>query len=517
MTPLVELRGIGKQFSGVTVLDDVTLCVEAGKIHSVVGENGAGKSTLMKVLAGVHQPSAGSILLDGETVSFSHPVKAQQHGIGMVYQELILLPERTVAQNIFLGREAGSVVWTRQRKMNRDAEALLDRLGVSGVIRPEQRLGNLSVAAQQMVEIAKALSQDVRVLILDEPTAALSPAESDALFEILNGLAADGIGILYVSHRLQEVLEISDTVTVLKDGHLVDTVSATSLDIDQMVSMMVGRELGSYFPPRRQEAADETDTVVQVIGGSNDSLSEIDLELRSGEVLGIAGLAGSGRTELVQALFGVEPFSSGEVLVGGVAATIHNPRSAIGFGMGYISEDRKSEGLLLGKTPRNNGLLPARAMGPRALAKRLGAGVDIDDRLEATFESVELRGAVAARPVRFLSGGNQQKVVVAKWLATDSRIVLFDEPTRGIDVGARAGIHNLVRELADHGAAVLMVSSELPEVIGMSDRIVVMHLGTIGGVLPGGASEEEIMRLAVGDTKALLTVADVGQQEGLES
>jgi ribose transport system ATP-binding protein len=368
-----------------------------------------------------------------------------------------------------------------------------------------------------MVEIAKALSQDVRVLILDEPTAALSLAESDALFEILRGLTAEGIGILYVSHRLREVLEISDTVTVLKDGRLVDTVPAASLDIDRMVAMMVGRELGSYFPPRREEPADDADTVVRVVDGSNVLLSRIQLELRRGEVLGVAGLAGSGRTELVQALFGVEPFTSGDVFVDGDRVTIDSPRAAIAIGMGYISEDRKSEGLLLGKGSRDNGLLPARAMGSRKLEARLGAGVDIDDRLEETFESVELRAAVASNPVRFLSGGNQQKVVVAKWLATDSRIVVFDEPTRGIDVGARAGIHDLIRGLAEQGAAVLMVSSELPEVIGMSDRIVVMHEGTIGGVLPGGASETEIMSLAVGDSKALLTVEDVSQSEGVAS
>ncbi len=514
MSALLELRGVTKRFSGVTVLDDVALSVEPGEIHSVVGENGAGKSTLMKIIAGVHQPSAGTILIDGREVSFGHPMNAQQLGIGMVYQELVLLAERTVAQNIFLGREAGSGFWTQPRKMNRDAAALLDRLGVGGVIRPDQRLGNLSVAAQQMVEIAKALSQDVRVLILDEPTAALSPAESDALFEILNGLAAEGIGILYVSHRLKEVLEISDRVTILKDGRLVDTRPAASLDIDRMVAMMVGRELGGYFPPRREQPTDDTDTVVRIVDGSNEKLSGINLELRRGEVLGIAGLAGSGRTELVQALFGVEPFSAGAVSVDADNVTIDSPRTAITLGMGYISEDRKGEGLMLGKGPRDNGLLPARAMGKRKLAGRLGAGVDIADRLDDTFESVELRAAVASNPVRFLSGGNQQKVVVAKWLATDSRIVLFDEPTRGIDVGARAGIHDLIRGLADQGAAVLMVSSELPEVIGMSDRIVVMHEGTIGGELPGGASETEIMGLAVGDSKALLTVETVTRRQG---
>ena len=517
MSPLVELRGIGKEFSGVTVLDDVSLTVQSGEIHSVVGENGAGKSTLMKILSGVHQPSSGSILIDGETMSFSHPLNAQQHGIGMVYQELVLLPERTVAHNLFLGREAGSAFWTRQSKMNQDTSRLLRRLGVEGKIRPGQRLGDLSVAAQQMVEIAKALSQDIRVLILDEPTAALSPAESEALFAILRGLADDGIGILYISHRLKEVLEISDTVTILKDGRHVDTLPAKSLEIDQMVKMMVGRELGSYYPPRRAEPAVEADTVVRVVGGSNASLSDIDLEVRRGEVLGVAGLAGSGRTEMLQALFGVDPFTSGEVFVDGDIAKIDSPRAAIALGMGYVSEDRKNEGLLLGKGSRENGLLPARAMGTRALAKRLGAGVDIDDRLEETFESVELRAAVATSAVRFLSGGNQQKVVVAKWLATDSRIVLFDEPTRGIDVGAKACIHGLVRDLANQGAAVLMVSSELPEVIGMSDRIIVMHEGRISGELPCGASETEIIRLAVGGRKALLTVADVGQSDEASS
>ena len=504
--PLLELRGVGKQFAGVTVLRDVDLTVNTGEIHAVVGENGAGKSTLMKIVAGAHRPNTGEVQVAGEAVQFRHPLHAQQHGISIVYQELNLLPERTVAQNVFLGREPGRAWLVDNRQMERDTDALLGRLGVSDVIRPDARVGDLSVAAQQMVEIAKALSQDVRLLILDEPTAALAAAEVETLFGTLRELAAGGIGVLYVSHRLQEVFSLTSVVTVLKDGRLVTTRPTDTLDAHEVVSLMVGRELEHYFPDRA--AATRGDAAALVVrGGGNERLHDIELELHPGEVVGLAGLAGSGRTRLVRALFGADPFTRGTVSVAGRPITIDSPRTAVALGIGYISEDRKGEGLVLGQGVPDNGLLPVRAMPPRVFAERVGSGVDAARRLDDTLRLVDLRAAAASAPVRHLSGGNQQKVVLAKWLVADSRVLLFDEPTTGIDVGARAGIHELIRTLANEGCAVLMVSSDLPEVIGMSDRIIVMHGGRIAGELRGGCTETDVMRLAVEGRRAVGVVA----------
>ncbi|WP_214417041.1 sugar ABC transporter ATP-binding protein [Sphaerisporangium fuscum] len=471
------MTGIGKSFLGVRVLKGVDLEAAAGEVHAVVGENGAGKSTLMKILAGVHTPDEGTIEIDGRSVAFGHPVEAQRAGVAIIYQEFNLLPERTVAENVFLGREPVRRGLVDRSAMETATGELLRSLGEES-FGPRDLVRRLSVAQQQVVEIAKALSLNARIVVMDEPTAALADHEVELLYTLVRRLTARGIAVLYISHRLREIFELADRITVLKDGARVATAAASSLDTAALVRLMVGRELDSYFPPRAVEPPGEA--LLSVRGGGNAKLRGIDLDLRAGEIVGLAGLQGSGRTELAKALFGAEPFTSGEM-------TPCRPRSAregIAAGIGLVTEDRKAEGLLLNQQVRDNALLVARA------ARRPRAGVD---RL---LERVRLNPPRPKQEVRLLSGGNQQKVVLAKWMIVAPRVLLFDEPTRGVDVGAKAGIHDLMRELARDGMAILMISSELPELIGMSDRIVVLRDGRIAGELPAGSTEEAVMHLA---------------------
>lgn len=471
------MAGIGKSFLGVRVLGGVDLEVAAGEVHAVVGENGAGKSTLMKILAGVHVPDEGTIEIDGESVAFKHPIEARRAGVSIIYQELTLLPERTVAENVFLGREPVRRGLVDRKAMESATAELLSSLGEES-FGPRDLVRNLSVARQQVVEIAKALSLNARIVVMDEPTAALAGHEVELLYTLVRRLTARGIAVLYISHRLPEVFELADWITVLKDGARVTTAPAPSLDTAGLVRLMVGRELDSYYPPRSEEPPGEV--LLSVRGGGNARLHDIDLELRAGEIVGVAGLQGSGRTELAKALFGAEPFTTG-------AMTPRRPRSVrqgIAAGIGLVTEDRKAEGLLLNQRVRDNALLVARATGRRPPA------------IEKLLERVRLSPPRPAQEVRLLSGGNQQKVVLAKWMTVAPRVLLFDEPTRGVDVGAKAAVHDLMRELARDGMAILMISSELPELIGMSDRVVVLRDGRIAGELPAGSTEEAVMRLA---------------------
>jgi ABC-type sugar transport system ATPase subunit len=497
--PILQMRGITKSFFGVPVLDAVDLDVMAGEVHAVVGENGAGKSTLMKILVGAYQPDSGSILLDGEEVRFGHPRQAQERGVSIIYQEFNLLPERTVAQNIFLGREPARGPFVDNRAMEEDTARLLAELGVQGSISPSSPVRELSVAQQQTVEIAKALSFEARILVMDEPTAALSPHEVEALFERVRLLQERGLAVLYISHRMKEIFELSRRITVLKDGRKVDTVASDAVRPGELVRMMVGRELDHYFPPRAT-VGEAGPVRLQVRGGGVGKLRDIDLEVRAGEIVGLAGLAGAGRTEVARALFGVDPFTAGVVELNGKPIRIRSPRQAIRAGIGFLTEDRKLEGLVLPQSVRDNALLALRSLGQARMSER---SVKEAPSVLDLARRVELRAASLEQEVRYLSGGNQQKVVLAKWLATRAQILIFDEPTRGIDVGAKAGIHELMRELASAGAAILMISSELPEVIGMSDRILVMRDGTIAGELPTGASEAQIMLLATGERETV--------------
>jgi ribose transport system ATP-binding protein len=487
---LLQMRGITKAFLGTVVLADVDLDCAAGEVHAVVGENGAGKSTLMKVLAGVHPPDEGDVVIAGEPRTFHHPVQAQAAGVAIIYQEFNLLPERSVAENVWVGREPGRFGLVDRGRMERDTQRLLDDIGERS-FRPRDRVGALSVAQQQVVEVVKALSLDARILVLDEPTAALADDEVESLLGLVRRLRERGLALCYISHRLREVFAVADRITVLKDGRRVQTVAAADTTPGELVAAMVGRELDAYFPDRARE--DELGSVrLAVRGGGNAVLRGIDLQVRAGEIVGIAGLQGAGRTELVRAIFGAEPFTEGTVEVDGAPRRLRSPRAGVAAGLGYLTEDRKAEGLTLGQSVRDNALLVRRSgAAPRSSS---GARSTVEDLARKT----DLRARSLEQEVRYLSGGNQQKVVLAKWLALDPGVLLFDEPTRGIDVGAKAAIHDLMRDLARQGRAIVMISSELPELIGLSDRIVVLHEGRIAGELPAGATEKQVIALAAG-------------------
>jgi ribose transport system ATP-binding protein len=474
------MRGIAKSFLGVRVLSGVNLEVAAGEVHAVVGENGAGKSTLMKILAGVHSPDEGTVEIDGVSVSFAHPVEAQRAGVAIIYQEFNLLPERSVAENVFLGREPVRRGLVDRTAMETATTKLLKELGEASFV-SHDLVRHLSIAQQQVVEILKALSQNARIIVMDEPTAALAEHEVELLYRLVARLRERGIAVLYISHRLREVFDLSVRVTVLKDGALVRTANTAEITSDELVRLMVGRDLGTYFPPRGAEAGEVR---LSVRGGGNAVLDGIDLQVREGEILGVAGLQGSGRTELAKALFGAEPFTRGTMS----PLRPRSVRQAVAAGIGLVNEDRKAEGLALRQSVRDNALLVSRSV-------RRGGRTDIRELLE----SVRLQPPRPEQEVRYLSGGNQQKVVLAKWITVAPKILIFDEPTRGVDVGAKAAIHDLMRTLAKDGMAIMMISSELPELIGMSDRIIVMRDGRIAGELSSGPSEETVMHLAAGE------------------
>jgi len=497
--PLMEVLNISKRFPGVVALDDVSLQFLPGEVHAIVGENGAGKSTLMKIVAGAYTPDAGEVYLSGNKVSFAHPVEAQQKGISIIYQEFNLLPERTVAHNIFLGRESSKMGTLDVRKMNKDAVEVLKDLGVDKMISPTSQVSSLSVAEQQLLEIAKAISFKAKVLIMDEPTAALTYTEVDLLVNLIDRLKQKGMAIIFISHRLKEVFDIAEKITVLKDGKLIKTVIKKDVTPADVVFLMVGRALDHYFPPLGS-VEEFGDVVLRVENASNQILKDINFELRKGEVLGVAGLQGSGRTELAQSLFGVMPFKSGKMELHGKAIAVKTPSRAIKNRMGFVTEDRKSEGLTPRQPIRDNILLTVRSVRP-LLGLIFKDGVGSSRKLVPMLgQQVDIRTDSFDRETQFLSGGNQQKVVLAKWLASDADVFIFDEPTRGIDVESKAGIHDMIRALTKKGTAVLMISSELPEIIGMSDRVLVMADHRIAGELPARSSEQEIMLMATGHT-----------------
>ncbi|MGM1016901.1 MAG: sugar ABC transporter ATP-binding protein [Actinomycetota bacterium] len=486
---ILAVHGVGKSFFGVEVLRGIDFDVRPGEVHGLVGENGAGKSTLMKIIAGVQPADEGRILYQGEEVHHTHPRQAMDAGIVTVFQEFTLLPERTVAQNVYLGREPRRAGFVDRKAMITRTQDLLTDLGVS-FIDPQSRVGSLTVAEQQIVEIVKALSFDARVISMDEPTAALSDREVELLYAIIRTLTARGVAVIYVSHRLKEIFDLCDRITILKDGSLVSTDETASLTTDELVRRMVGRSIQSYFPdPIEGTTVGEPRLELDDCG--NAFVDGVSLSLRAGEIVGIAGLQGSGRTELVEGIFGVQGFTRGRMRIDGKTADIRSARAAVRAGLALVSEDRKAQGLALGQSVMDNTLLVVRGVfaGRTGTSRREVPGV---------LSSVEISSQGLDQEVRFLSGGNQQKVVLAKWLLTQPQIVLFDEPTRGIDVGAKYAVYQLMRELAAAGKAVLMVSSELPEVIGMSDRVLVMHDGELVAELPAGSAEHEILGAATG-------------------
>jgi ribose transport system ATP-binding protein len=490
---IVELKDISKAFGGVQALDGVTFCCKTGEVHTLIGQNGAGKSTLVKILAGVYPPDSGKIIFDGKQVIFPSPHEAQQMGISIIYQEFNLIPHLSVAANVFLGREPHHRFGIlKSSELNRQAEKILQRLGVN--IDPRIRVSNLSVAQQQMVEIAKALSLNARVLIMDEPSATLGTRELDNLFEVISALKKQNVAVIYISHRLEEIFKIADRVTVLRDGKLVDTCLLEDVDRTSLVRMMIGSStFNEQFPPRiKKEPGEEVLRIENL--SAPPLLHDINLTVRAGEIVGLAGLIGSGRTELAQVIFGVRDYKTGSIYYKGKKVDYIVPRSAIERGMGLLPEDRKEEGLIMQLSVLKNCALASMRQ-----RQRFGFITKKEERDAVTnvIERLQVKTPGLGHEVERLSGGNQQKVVISKWLLCNPDFIIFDEPTRGIDVQAKVEIWKLMRELANRGAAVLMISSELPEIIGMSDRILVMHKGKIAGeLIAEEATEEEILTIA---------------------
>src|ERR1700730_16874350 len=490
---LVEAKDIGKSFPGVRALAGARFDLMPGEVHALMGENGAGKSTLMKILAGIYRKDSGEIRYDGASVDFADPREAQQAGIGIIHQELQLMNHLTVAQNIFIGREPKRAfgLLLDDDKLNHDAAALLAHLNLD--IDPRAVVGGLTVARQQRVEIAKALSFNSRVLIMDEPTAALNNAEIAELFKMIRELKARGVGIIYISHKMDELKQISDRVTVLRDGEYVATVPTANTGIETIIGMMVGRTLSDE---RVEGAAPAGDIALEARNlNCGPLVRDVSFILRKGEILGFAGLMGAGRTEAARAIFGADAPASGDILVNGKKVSIRTPGHAVANGIGYLSEDRKRFGLATGMDVQSNVVMSN-------LGKYLAVNFflrkrAIRDTTGRFIRVLNIRTPSAAQEVRLLSGGNQQKIVVAKWLDRDCDILFFDEPTRGIDVGAKNEIYKLLRTLADQGKAIVMISSELPEILRMSDRIVGRWDGRITGELtPEQATQERIMELA---------------------
>jgi ribose transport system ATP-binding protein len=490
---LVEMEGISKTFPGVHALDGARFELRPGEVHALVGENGAGKSTLMKVLAGIYRRDAGTIRVRGEEVDIPTPAAAQHLGISMVHQELNLMPHLTVAQNIFIGREPRR--WgflLDDEALNAKARELFEVLHLP--LDPRARVGSLAVAQHQMIEIARALSFNADVLIMDEPTAPLTDTEIDELFRIIRDLRARGVGVVHISHRLGELKQISDRVTVMRDGRFIDTVATAEAPIDQIISMMVGRTIFEAAPEIPEKRDDE---VVLEVRGLNRGrvVRDVSFQLRRGEILGFAGLVGAGRTEVARLIFGADRADSGEILIHGKAVTIASPSDAVRNGIAYLSEDRKRYGLAVGLDVETNVVLAAmrRYVGP------LGVVNSRETRATAEREvqHLAIKTPSVRQKTRNLSGGNQQKIVVAKWLTSDTDILIFDEPTRGIDVGAKSEIYRLLNDLAAEGKSIVMISSELPEILRMSHRILVMCEGRITGeVTAAEATQERIMTYA---------------------
>ncbi|MCY3796243.1 MAG: sugar ABC transporter ATP-binding protein [Chloroflexi bacterium] len=489
---ILEMLNVSKSFAGVQALKDVTIRCRPGQVHGLVGENGAGKSTLMKILAGAYLADAGEIIYKGEVREQMSAGEIIDSGISIIYQELALVPQMSVAENIFLGREPQRALGILDLKsLHERAANLTERLGITMDTRTP--VSELTVAQRQLVEIAKALSQNADLIVMDEPSAILAGSELDQLFRIIASLVEQGVTIIYISHRLDEVFRIADEVTVLKDGELVDTRPIEQLDRPALVELMVGRPLDEIFPQTDHE---QGDLVLIAENISTDTILEgASLELYAGEILGIAGMVGSGRTELARALFGADPLTSGTItLVGAKGASWNNPAQAIESGLALVPEDRKSHGLFTSLSVRVNLTLPI-------LSRLTRFGIlqaQAEDEIVADAkERLSIVMASADQEAQYLSGGNQQKVVLAKWLETNPVVVILDEPTRGVDVGAKFEIYKLMRQLNDRGIAIVMISSELPEVIGMSDRILVMNAGRIVGEVPkAGATEAGIIELA---------------------
>ena len=489
---LLRVRGVAKSFPGVQALQDMHLDLRHGEVLALVGENGAGKSTLMKLLSGIYAPDEGEFVLDGSPVRIRGPRHAQELGISVIHQEFNLMPDLTVAQNVFIGREPRGRLLLRGRELNEKARELIDRLGLP--LDPGWRVGPLTVAQQQMVEIAKALSYDARILIMDEPTAALNDAEVEVLHGLIRRFRGEDTGVIYISHRMDELKALTDRITVIRDGRFVDTLDTAATSMQDVIARMVGRELATGARP--EGVREDRETVLSVTGLTTKSLlRDVSLDLKKGEILGLAGLMGAGRTELARALVGADPVTAGTVTLHGRRVSIRTPADAARHRVGYLSEDRKNLGLMLERDVNAN--IGIGSVGE--LFQYLGFVKDraMRARSQQQVESLRIRTPSVDQPVKHLSGGNQQKVVLARWLVKDCDVLIVDEPTRGIDVGAKEEIYQLLNDLAAQGKSIIMISSELPEVLRMAHRVVVMSEGRVTGRLTAAeATQERVMHHA---------------------
>ncbi|GMV92746.1 MAG: ribose import ATP-binding protein RbsA 2 [Candidatus Hydrogenedentota bacterium] len=497
---VLEMKDIVKRFPGVVAVKNGQLNLRPGEVHCLVGENGAGKSTLMKILSGAQPADSGEILLSGESISIHNPHHAQQLGISMIYQEFNLSPFLSVAENIFLGREPrlGKTPFINWSKMYQDAREILGRIRVNLDVR--KPVNECSVAQQQMIEIGKALSFNSKIIVMDEPSATLTDHELDALFALIRELKEQGIGMIYISHRLEEIFAIGDRVTVMRDGEYISTKPVSEVTREDIIKMMVGRELTHEFPKELFELGEER---LRVEGLTRTgAFQDVSFSLHRGEIVGLTGLVGAGRTEVARAIFGADRIDGGQIVLDGKSIAVRSPQDAIHHGIGLLTEDRKNQGLILGMTVRENTTL--------ANLASLVRGLFVNRKRErlvtlSYVQDLQIKTPSIEQTAQNLSGGNQQKVVLAKWLFTESKVLIFDEPTRGIDVGAKVEIYRLMNDLVRKGVCILMISSELPEVLGMCDRVLVMHEGHLAGELPRDeATQERIMQLATGETLAAM-------------
>ena len=492
----VEMTGISKSFGVVSVLEDVNLKVKHGEIHALLGENGAGKSTLVKILSGVHQKDGGKVTLNGEEINPKNTHDGQVLGISVVYQELSLVNDLSVAENIYLHKLGASKFWMNWKQLIKDAQELIDSLGfeidASAIVR------DLSIVQKQVVEIAKALSEDTKVLILDEPTTVFDPTDTQKLFDNLFRLKEKGISIIYISHHLDEIFEIADSVTILRDGLDTGSMAVADTNTDGVIRLMIGRELKDLYPKRDAKIGKDPIMEVKNLTARDNLVHDVSFSVRPGEVLGIAGLGGSGRTETAKLIFGADKKKSGIIILDGKEIKTNSPVDAVGFEIGFVSEDRKEEGVFLPLSIRRN--ISVTSFNP--ISSRMGF-INVDKEYKnvlSLIDKLNIKAPSSEEDVKNLSGGNQQKVALAKWLSIDSKVILIDEPTRGVDVGAKVEIYNLINEVAKKGVGVVVISSDMPEIMGIADRILVMHQGTIYGELQKEKfSEENILRYSIGE------------------
>ncbi len=491
----IEMRGIDKSFGSNQVLKQAGFTLESGEVHALMGENGAGKSTLMKILTGVYTKDAGTVLVDGKEVNYKNPQEAEKAGIVFIYQELNVMFDLTVEENLFMGKEIhGRFGICDKKAMQKKAQEALNILGVN--ISPKTVMAELSVGQQQMVEICKALMADAKVIIMDEPTAALTQSETVALFKVIESLRKKGVSMVYISHRMEEIFELCDRITVLRDGSYIGVKNIPETNMNEIVKMMIGREIGERYPSRNVKIGKEVLKVKELT--RKGTFHDVNFSVRAGEVLGVSGLMGAGRTEIMQAIFGNLSYESGTIEIDGKEVKISNPRQAMEHGIGFITEDRKTEGLMLDKSIRENISL----CNLRRISKSSVISREAEKNMVAeAIKDLHIKCFGSYHECNNLSGGNQQKVVLAKWILTNPKILILDEPTRGVDIGAKKEIYSIINKLAAQGVAIIMVSSELPEVLGMSDNIMVVREGEVRGIISyEEANQERVMTLATGGT-----------------